>query len=69
MGAWSTPLMAERNSSQAHTDSQARALICSRVAKGRAQGGGACVRAEDDDSVTNIGSVPTTELMKALEWA
>ena len=33
VGAWSTPLMAERKSSQARTDSQARALICSREPK------------------------------------
>ena len=37
-------------------------------AKGRAKGGRACVRAEDDDSVTNIGGVPTAELMNSLGW-
>ena len=68
VGAWSTPLIAERNSSQARTESQARALICSRVPKGRTKGGGASVGAEDDYCVTNVGSVPTAELMKALGW-
>ena len=33
VGAWSTPSMAVRSSPHARTDSQARALICSRVPK------------------------------------
>ena len=35
-------------------------------AEGRAQSGRACVRTENDDSVTNIGGVLTTELVKSL---
>ena len=63
-GAWSTPVMAERNSSHARTDSQARALICSR-AESRAQSGRACVRAEDDDGVVDAGGVPATRVVRS----
>ena len=44
----------------------ARALICSRVPKAEPRAVVPCVRAEDDDSVANIGGVPTAELMNSL---
>ena len=61
--------MAERSSSQARTDSQARGVDLLTSAKGRSKSRCASVRTKDNYCVTNVSSVPATELVEALRWA